>query len=324
MSYHASCGRSQPGATSILSQVGGGFEIETWSHLPHRSGLGTQSILAAALITSVGAAAYAARFDATALTHIVLQVEQYLTTGVGWQDQIGGSVGGVKLCTTAASLPLSVGCERLLLSTEARARFVSHLQLVYTGFPQPPSGVLNDMLRDWALGCPRSANEIEGLAQAAEQMAAALSAADVRAIGRALAMYWEHKKRMCDAEPPVLTRVLRALYTQRLIHGACLADAGGGGFLVLITTAPSARSAIEAAIGDVLRDEDAPMSFHDVTIDDVGLVLEVDHDGQAERTMLGGGQPSGCASSGSSTHVQSGVHGLARMEWPLDGPLMAP
>ena len=60
--------------------MGGGLEIETWSHLPHGSGLGTSSILAAALVASVGAAAYHARFDATALAHTVLQVEQCLTT----------------------------------------------------------------------------------------------------------------------------------------------------------------------------------------------------------------------------------------------------
>jgi galactokinase/mevalonate kinase-like predicted kinase len=34
----------------------------------------------------------------------VLQLEQELTTGGGWQDQIGGAVGGVKLISTEAAL----------------------------------------------------------------------------------------------------------------------------------------------------------------------------------------------------------------------------
>ena len=38
------------------------------------------------------------------LFHDVLRLEQELTTGGGWQDQIGGSIGGLKLVTTKAGM----------------------------------------------------------------------------------------------------------------------------------------------------------------------------------------------------------------------------
>ena len=66
---------------------GGGLKIELWSDLPQGSGLGTSSILAgavlAALWTTLGA-----NYTRRELVHAVLVVEQLLTTGGGWQDQV--------------------------------------------------------------------------------------------------------------------------------------------------------------------------------------------------------------------------------------------
>ena len=87
-----------PDAAPLADQLrarGGGIEIESWSRLPQGSGLGTSSILAAALVACVSSA-LGVRRDASDLTHAVLQVEQLLTTGGGWQDQVGGILPGVK------------------------------------------------------------------------------------------------------------------------------------------------------------------------------------------------------------------------------------
>lgn len=56
-----------------------------------------------------------------------------LTTGGGWQDQAGGILPGIKRCSSAPSLPLSVSIEVLPLSRPFLAALSSHLQLVYTG-----------------------------------------------------------------------------------------------------------------------------------------------------------------------------------------------
>ena len=85
------------------------------------------------VVACVGRAA-GVEWGTDALAHAVLRVEQMLTTGGGWQDQIGGVVGGVKACScAAASLPLSVCTRPLPLSATAIAALEAHLQLVYTG-----------------------------------------------------------------------------------------------------------------------------------------------------------------------------------------------
>jgi hypothetical protein len=74
----------------------GGVEIYAWSCLPQGSGLGTSSILMAAVLQSL-AMLLRRRYDTVALTHLVLLVEQLLTSGGGWQDQVGGILPGFKL-----------------------------------------------------------------------------------------------------------------------------------------------------------------------------------------------------------------------------------
>ena len=46
--------------------------------------------------------------DHESLVHAVLKLEQMLTTGGGWQDQVGGLYPGVKVTRAAACLPLRV------------------------------------------------------------------------------------------------------------------------------------------------------------------------------------------------------------------------
>ena len=65
------------------------LEIETWSLLPHGSGLGTSSILAGTVCAAI-AGALGRSYDSTSLLHLVLALEQMLSTGGGWQDQVGG------------------------------------------------------------------------------------------------------------------------------------------------------------------------------------------------------------------------------------------
>ena len=53
--------------------------------------------------------------------------------GGGWQDQVGGLVGGVKVGRSRASLPLQVEVQRLSPPEEFLLSLEKHLLLVYTG-----------------------------------------------------------------------------------------------------------------------------------------------------------------------------------------------
>uniref|UniRef100_A0A3Q2QVR9 Fucose kinase n=1 Tax=Fundulus heteroclitus TaxID=8078 RepID=A0A3Q2QVR9_FUNHE len=93
--------------------------------------LSTSSILAGALLAAIYRCT-GRTYDTDSLIHAVLYLEQILTTG-GWQDQVGGLVGGVKVGRSRASLPLQVEVERLSPPPEFLVSLEQHLLLVYTG-----------------------------------------------------------------------------------------------------------------------------------------------------------------------------------------------
>src|SRR5438067_1863995 len=74
---------------SRLRSLGGGIELTVSSVLPQGSGLGASSILGAAIFACLVRLTrqMATREDLVART---LAMEQWLTTGGGWQDQVGG------------------------------------------------------------------------------------------------------------------------------------------------------------------------------------------------------------------------------------------
>ena len=74
-----------------MQDHGCGFELHTWSNLPTGSGLGTSSILAGAVMAALWKAS-GKGYTKSDITHAVLHLEQMLTTGGGWQDQVKSCV----------------------------------------------------------------------------------------------------------------------------------------------------------------------------------------------------------------------------------------
>jgi fucokinase len=86
-------------------------------------------------------------FDIESLYHGVLHVEQMLTTGGGWQDQVGGLSPGIKMGHSAAKLPLKVEIERPTINPEIARKFGEHLVLVYTGKTRLARNLLQVFIR---------------------------------------------------------------------------------------------------------------------------------------------------------------------------------
>uniref|UniRef100_U3JY51 Fucose kinase n=1 Tax=Ficedula albicollis TaxID=59894 RepID=U3JY51_FICAL len=183
-----------PLQAQLMENFGGGFEVHTWSKLPHGSGLGTSSILAGAVMASLYRAAGKAA-STESLIHAVLHLEQRLTTGGGWQDQVGGLVPGIKIGRSKAQLPLRVEVEQI---------------------PQK---------KCMAPGC----------------------------------------------EPLAVWRMMGAL--RPYVYGQCLAGAGGGGFLYILTKAPRQKEALHQILANT--EGLGNFSIHSIEVDTGGFSVEV-------------------------------------------------
>lgn len=279
-------------SSQLMARCGGGLEIETWSLLPAGSGLGTSSILAGTVLAAV-AGALGREYDRATLTKLALRLEQILTTGGGWQDQVGGLYPGVKVSYCPAALPINVRVLPVTASSGAGAgasdsadasidMLDRHLVLVYTGRTRLAKNLLQRVLQQWSLRDDDVPQIVTDLCRNAEAAAHAIENVDPAATGACLSTYWEQKKRMAPgSEPPEVSVLLRHLGSH--VYGASLAGAGGGGFLALMLKREDGDSrGNKEIVEELLASSDetraAGFSVHSATVDRVGLQVTVGSD----------------------------------------------
>ncbi|XP_069028897.1 LOW QUALITY PROTEIN: L-fucose kinase [Embiotoca jacksoni] len=253
----------------LMERWGGGVELHSWSELPTGSGLGTSSILAGALLAAVYRCT-GRTYDTDSLIHAVLYLEQVLTTGGGWQDQVGGLVGGVKVGRSRASLPLQVEVERLRPPADFLVSLDQHLLLVYTGKTRLARNLLQDVVRSWYSRLPSMVQNAQQLVLNSEESARACSDGSLCGLGRCLDRSWQQKKLMAPGCEPAAVRTMMAAL-RPLVLGQSLAGAGGGGFLYLLTRQPLQREAVLQVLHSTPGLGD--FSVHSVQLDEDGITV---------------------------------------------------
>ncbi|XP_037280883.2 L-fucose kinase-like [Rhipicephalus microplus] len=256
----------------LLALHGGGIELQSWSNLPQGSGLGTSSILAAAIVSALWTAV-GRTFDKLAVIHCVLHVEQLLTTGGGWQDQVAGVIGGLVQGSSQPHLPLRVDVEVLSLSQDVYCQLNDHFLLLYTGKVRLAKNLLQTVIRNWYT---RDAKVVlcfkELLHLCRTSVKESFLKGDLKAIGEWLDHYWQLKKVLAAGCEPMFVGRLMGLLRPH-VHGQLLLGAGGGGFLCALTKEPH-----QAGFVQKLLDETQGMSkvtVHMVKIDTTGLTLSI-------------------------------------------------
>ncbi|TRY65154.1 hypothetical protein DNTS_002035 [Danionella cerebrum] len=244
----------------LLQRWGGGLEIHSWSTLPH-------GILAGAVLSAIYRST-GRNCDTHSLVHDVLYLEQLLTTGGGWQDQVGGLFGGVKRASSAAQLPFRVEVESLPLPPDFLNVLQQHLLLVYTGKTRLARNLLQDVVRSWYAQLPSIVQNAEELVSNAEKCAQALREGSLVGLGECMSRYWQQKKLMAPGcEPAAVRSIMNAL--QPLSLGQSLAGAGGGGFLFLLTRQPQQKETVRETLSNIQGV--GSFSVHSVDLDLNGI-----------------------------------------------------
>lgn len=134
----------------LREKLGCGIQISCFSDLPAGSGMGGSSILAAAILQSV-ATLLGKPLSNNSLVYLVSEVEQLLTTGGGWQDQIGGCFPAFKIARSPSQLPLVVDVEPLASCSSFNDLFSDRTFLIYTGQQRLAKNTLINALRTFSV-----------------------------------------------------------------------------------------------------------------------------------------------------------------------------
>ncbi|NOR14852.1 MAG: hypothetical protein GQ544_04030, partial [Candidatus Aminicenantes bacterium] len=243
-------GGTWPAAVSSLEDMlrlfGGGIELTTLAAIPSGSGLGTSSIMGAVLL-SVISRVLGQEHTPRELFNLVLQLEQELTTGGGWQDQIGGTVAGVKMITTEPGLV-----------PDPRIHFVpddilnpqtnnGQTLLYYTGMRRLAKNILRNVVGHYLDRERASLDTLSKLHAYPPLMVDAMSRKDLPRFGGLIDLAWLLNKRLDpDSSNTAIEEILEKLSPH--IYGAKLLGAGGGGFLLVVCRSPEAARTVRREI----------------------------------------------------------------------------
>eukprot|EP00557_Chaetoceros_sp_GSL56_P014727 CAMPEP_0176478596 /NCGR_PEP_ID=MMETSP0200_2-20121128/1270_1 /TAXON_ID=947934 /ORGANISM="Chaetoceros sp., Strain GSL56" /LENGTH=1200 /DNA_ID=CAMNT_0017874543 /DNA_START=62 /DNA_END=3667 /DNA_ORIENTATION=+ len=228
------------GILCTLRNLKVGLELVSTSLLPHGSGLGTSSILAGCVLSSLGrCVGTESVLDKHELVGKVLNLEQLLSTGGGWQDQVGGIFGGLKLCTADSNIiPVRVHVEQYEIPHETLAEFNERLVLAYSGQPRLAKNILQNVVRRWAKRTPEIVKNVNDLVNGARLCITSIQRNNFEDLGSLLTAYWAQKKIMAGedsgVDPITVKRIFDLLSLEGVAVGSTLTGAGGGGFMTMI------------------------------------------------------------------------------------------
>jgi fucokinase len=217
-----------------------GVRVRTWARVPRGSGLGTSSILAAALLSALQRLA-GRPHDMETIIERVLVLEQRLTTGGGWQDQIGGLAPNIKLISSSPICPIRPRVEPTPVLPEVVRELESRLVIAFTGIERLAKNMLQIVVGRYLERDGRLLSAIASLADLAEAGRRCLALGDLDGLGAVMDEAWGvHQILDPHCSNPDVDALFR--HVAEWSSGGKLAGAGGGGFMgILARDAASAR-----------------------------------------------------------------------------------
>ncbi|MCK5804957.1 MAG: bifunctional fucokinase/L-fucose-1-P-guanylyltransferase [Lentisphaeria bacterium] len=261
------CATRFPDLQQQLQALGGGLEISFLAAVPKGSGLGTSSILAAAILSALSDSCGLGwdRFDIVQRT---LALEQLLTTGGGWQDQVGGVFPGIKHATSTPGFdqtPLVRWLPERLLEDSA-----PRMLLYYTGITRVAKNILQEVVRGMFLNAREQLSALAEIGWNAQRAHDAIQRADWNGLCQAVARSWQLNQRLDPSSNPDAVRDLLQSVDDRLA-AAKLLGAGGGGFLLMLAKDEEGALSIRRQLTEHPPTPSA--RFVDMTLSKTGCVV---------------------------------------------------
>ncbi|MFT3952393.1 MAG: L-fucokinase [Oscillospiraceae bacterium] len=219
--------------SDIIAELGGGLYLSTEvTDIPRGSGLGTSSILAGACVKGIYEF-FGMELTEKELFTRVLIMEQLMSTGGGWQDQIGGLTAGVKFITTTPGLVQEIRYSTLAIPENAQAELGERFSLIYTGQRRLARNLLREIIGNYLGGNADTVGALAEIQNIAALMRVALERGDIDHFAQLMNAHWAQSKKL-DAGCTNTCIEQIFLSVESMIDGRMICGAGGGGFLQVV------------------------------------------------------------------------------------------
>ncbi len=219
-----------------------GVEILVRNEAPVGSGIGASSALLVAMMLAAGRLTGSPfRWEDTARAAMEIEAA-HLRNLTGRQDHVAALRGGIQ---GIRFLPGRVEVHRLPAGGAAGGMLRSFGFLAYTGIAHHSSDVNWRMIRGAIEGSAAAMRKFRGIAAAARDAWGALNGADPDATGAAVTAEWSIRRNLAPGvSAPKVESVLADRRFRRIVSGAKLCGAGGGGMLFGLAREPGDLPAV--------------------------------------------------------------------------------
>ena len=239
--------------SEILKRLGGGFVMHSEvTNVPKGSGLGTSSILSAACVKAVFEFMGIEYTEEDLYSH-VLAMEQIMSTGGGWQDQVGGITPGLKYITSMPGVEQQIKVTHVEIPEETKKELDERFVLIYTGQRRLARNLLRDVVGRYVGNEPDSLFALEEIQKTAALMRFELERGNVDGFAKLLDYHWELSKKVdAGSSNTLIEQIFSSI--EDLIDGKLVCGAGGGGFLQVILKKGVTKQEVEEHLNKVFMD----------------------------------------------------------------------
>lgn len=210
------------------------------------------SILSAACVKAVFEFMGIAYTEEDLYAH-VLAMEQIMSTGGGWQDQVGGITPGLKYITSMPGLQQQLQVAHIELSPQTKKELDERFVLIYTGQRRLARNLLRDVVGRYVGNEPDSLFALEEIQKTAALMRFELERGNVDGFAKLLDYHWELSKKIdAGSSNTLIEQIFSSI--EELVDGKLVCGAGGGGFLQVILKKGVTRQMVEERLKEVFMD----------------------------------------------------------------------
>ena len=183
----------------------------------------------------------------------VLCMEQIMSTGGGWQDQVGGLAPGIKMVTSDAAIVQEIGCSPCSISTETLQELNERFCLIYSGQRRLARNLLRDIVSRYVSGNPDTVEVLYEIQRIAVLMRFELEKGNVDGFAQLLNQPWELSRRL---DGGCTNSCIDLIFSsvEDLIDGKMICGAGGGGFLQVILKKGVTAEQVQKRLREVFQD----------------------------------------------------------------------
>ena len=176
-----------------------------------------------------------------------------MSTGGGWQDQVGGVTPGLKYITSRPGVEQKLRVIHIDLSEETKQELSERFCLIYTGQRRLARNLLRDVIGRYVGNEPDSLFALNEIQRVAALMLFELERGNVDEFAKLLDYHWELSQKVDQGSTNTLIdQIFRSI--DDMIAGRLVCGAGGGGFLQVVIKKGVTKADVHNRLKSVFQD----------------------------------------------------------------------